>query len=89
MDCMYTSLEHLFACLSVKTRYTETFVILNFNEKPFDFAIFCVTLQKQISRAKIDFLQPVGRQNFANALGQNCIHNLRLRFSHFNPFHFA
>ena len=30
-------------------------------------------------RAKIDFLQPSDRQNFANALGQKCIHDLRLR----------
>ena len=30
-------------------------------------------------RAKIDFLQPSDRQNFANALGQTCIHDLRLR----------
>ena len=29
-------------------------------------------------RAKIDFFQPSDRQNFANALGQNCIHDLRL-----------
>ena len=30
-------------------------------------------------RAKIDSLQPSDRQNFANALGQKCIHDLRLR----------
>ena len=30
-------------------------------------------------RAKINFFQPSDRQNFANALGQNCIHDLRLR----------
>ena len=30
-------------------------------------------------RVKIDFLQPSDRQNFANALGQTCIHDLRLR----------
>ena len=31
---------------------------------------------------KNDFLQPSDRQNFANALGQNCIHDLRLRRMH-------
>ena len=32
-------------------------------------------------RAKIDFLQPSDRQNFANALGQTCILDLRLRLT--------
>ena len=31
---------------------------------------------------KNDFLQPSDRQNFANALGQNCIHDFRLRRMH-------
>ena len=31
------------------------------------------------ARRKISFLRPVGRENFANALGQTCIHDLRLR----------
>ena len=30
-------------------------------------------------RPKISFLRPVSRENFANALGQTCIHDLRLR----------
>ncbi len=36
-------------------------------------------------RAKIDFLQPSDRQNFANALGQTCIHDLRLRLTSKRP----
>ena len=31
------------------------------------------------ARPKISFLRPVSRENFANALGQTCIHDLRLR----------
>ena len=31
------------------------------------------------ARRKISFLLPVRRENFANALGQTCIHDLRLR----------
>ena len=31
------------------------------------------------ARRKISFLRPVSRENFANALGQTCIHDLRLR----------
>ena len=30
-------------------------------------------------RSKINFFQPSDRQNFANALGQTCINDLRLR----------
>ena len=30
------------------------------------------------ARRKISFLRPVSRENFANALGQTCIHDLRL-----------
>ena len=33
-------------------------------------------------RAKIYFFQPSDRQNFANALGQTCILDLRLRLHH-------
>ena len=32
-----------------------------------------------VTRRKISFLGPVSRENFANALGQTCIHDLRLR----------
>ena len=32
-------------------------------------------------RSKIIFFQPSDRQNFANALGQTCIHDLRLRLN--------
>ena len=31
------------------------------------------------ARRKISFLGPVSRENFANALGQTCIHDLTLR----------
>ena len=31
------------------------------------------------ARPKISFLRPVSRENFANALGQTCIHDLRMR----------
>ena len=34
------------------------------------------------ARRKISFLRPVSRENFANALGQTCIHDLRLRLKH-------
>ncbi len=33
------------------------------------------------ARRKISFLRPVSRENFANALGQTCIHDLRLRLN--------
>ena len=33
------------------------------------------------ARRKISFLRPVSRENFANALGQTCIHDLRLRLT--------
>ena len=36
------------------------------------------------ARPKISFLRPVSRENFANALGQTCIHDLRLRHIKFN-----
>ena len=41
-----------------------------------------VKLGFTINWEKNDFLQPSDRQNFANALGQNCIHDFRLRRMH-------
>ena len=51
MDCMYTSLEHLFACLSVITRHTETFFILNLLDSPFFLTILTIFLKICIPHA--------------------------------------